>query len=545
VPRLDNLPGLIDLIKTIEEFDLDEITSAVRVVGGDGPGRAGLRLPTVLEMRAVGCLRGRTRALDRADLQVAEGHLHLLIGERGAGKTTVLELLAGLAQPDRGQVLVRNWPTLVDSPGAALELGIGFAGEQPPLVGSFSVAESVVLGAEPGRAGHFARRRAHRQVAELARRLGVALEPRARLRNLGLGERRLVEVLALGWRGEEVLLLDEPTTAVEPGEATQLLSALDNLRSLGRTLLVASRSPGALLEIADRITVLRDGTTVATLPGSGGGREHAAALLAEARRPATTARPATASAGEAVLQVKGLWVTEGSKEPVAGVDLDVHQGEIHGVVDTAGRGPLELAEAVAGLRSPDGGRVYLGNEDIARLSVRARRALGLAYLPPADGPDGLVGSMRLWENAALGPHRRGRRRPPWLLSRRALGALAAERAASVGVAAHPRLHAHLLSRAERQLLALARELGASPSVLVVACPTRGLGRGAAEQVWARLRAARDGGVAVLLATADPEELLALADRVTVMAGGKVAGELDGRWLSESELGRALAGEAGR
>src|SRR6266545_1455854 len=304
-------------------------------------------------MRGVGW-RGadRTSALQRVDLQVVAGHLHLLIGERGAGKTRVLELLAGLAQPDRGQLLVRNWPSRIESPGAALELDIGFAVEDPSLVESFSVAESVVLGAEPGRAGHLARRRARKQVAELAGRLGVSLDPCARMRRLGLGERRLVEMLALAWRGVGVLLLDEPTSGVGPEEAARLLSALDNLRSPGRTLLVASRSPGQLLEIADRITLLRDGSTIATLPGSQ--RERAAALLADARRPAVVARPGTVPADEAVLQVRSLWVTEGGQELVTDVDLDVHRGEVHGLVGRSGRGPLEVAEALAGLRSSEG-----------------------------------------------------------------------------------------------------------------------------------------------------------------------------------------------
>ncbi len=498
----------------------------------------------MVELRGVGCRHGHTRALERADLQVTEGDLHLVIGERGAGKTTLLELLAGLAQPDRGQLLVRNWPTRIESPGAALELDIGYAVEDPPLVERFSVAESVVLGAEPGRGGHLARRRARKRVADLAGRLGVTLDPRAPVRRLGLGERRLVELLALAWRGVGVLLLDEPTTGMEPGEAAQLRSALDNLRAPGRTLLVASRAPGELLAIADRITVLRDGVTVATLPGGDGGRERAAALLAEARRPAIVARPRIPPAGKAVLQVKGFWVTEGGQELVADADLDVHEGEVHGVVDGSGRGPLELAKALAGLRPFDGGRVYLINEDIALTSVRDRRALGLSYLPPADGPDALIGSLRLWESAALSPHPRGRLGRLGLLPRRALAAVAAEQAASVGVAAHPRLHGRLLSRGERQLLALARALSGPPLALVAACPTRGLGRREAERVWARLRAAKDAGVAVLLVTADPDELLALADRVTVMAAGKVAEELDGRWLSESELGRAFEAVAG-
>jgi general nucleoside transport system ATP-binding protein len=522
---------------------VEETTRAVRVIGGSEPGRPGLRRATALELRAVGCRRGRTRALERVDLQVTQGDLHLLTGERGAGKTTVLELLAGMAQPDRGQLLVRNWPTRIESPAAALELDIGYAVDEPPSLGRLTVAESVVLGAEPGRAGHLARGRARKQVAELAGRLGVQLDPRLRVRRLSLGERRLVELLALAWRGVGVLLLDEPTTGVEPAAAARLLSAMERLRSPGRTLLVASRAPGPLLEIADRITVLRDGATVQTVPGGRSGRERAAALLARPRRPAAT-RPKAAPGGEAVLQVKGLWVTRDGEELVAGADLNVREGEIHGVVDRSGRCPLELAEAVAGLRPLDGGRVYLVNEDVARAGVRARRALGLAWLPPAGGPDALIGSLRLWENAALGQHPAGRARPLGLLSRRALAAVAAEQAASAGVAANPRRPARLLSREQRQLLALARELGQGTLALVAACPTRGLGRRAAERVWARLRAARDRGVAVLLATADHEELLALADRVTVLAGGKVAATLDGRSLSEADLVGTLDTAAG-
>jgi len=518
---------------------LEEISRTVRVIGGAGPEQPGPRLPTVLELRAVGCRRSPDRALERVDLQVAQGDLHLVTGERGSGKSTVLELLAGLAWPDRGELVVRGWPTRIDAPGVALDLGIGYVAEEPALVERFTAAESVVLGAEPGRGGHLARRRAAKQVAALAAWLGVPIEPRARVRQLGLGVRRLVEVLALAWRGAEVLLLDEPTAGLGPGETDRVLTALDNLRSIGRTLLVASRSPGELLDLADCVTVLREGRSAATVTAGKAGRQRAAELLAEARHPVTVTWPAGTTVGEVVLQVKGLWVTEGSEEPVAGVDLDVRQAEIHGLVDTAGRGPLALAETLGGLRLPDGGRVYLGNEDVTRASVHVRRRFGLGYLPPADEPGGLVGSLSLQENTALGPHRRGLLRPPGLPSRRALAALAAERAASVGVAARPRTLACQLSRGERQLLTLARELGGPPAALVAACPTRGLGNGAAERVWRRLRAARDAGVAVLLVTADPEEVLALADRVTVMAGGRVAAELDGRWLSESELIRAL------
>jgi simple sugar transport system ATP-binding protein len=525
---------------------MEEITGAVRVLGEAEQERSAARPPTVLELCDAGCARGPDRALERVDLRVGEGDMHLLVGERGAGKSTVLELFAGLAWPDRGQLLVRNWPTRICGPGDALDLGIGYVPEEPARLERLTIAERVVLGSEPGRCGHLDRRRAVRQVRELASRLGIAIEPRARARELSLADRRLVEVLALARRGVEVLLLDEPTSGLGSGDTARLLAALDGLRSIGRCLLIASRSPGALLDLADRITVLRQGSSVATMPASGDGRRRAAGLVREARRPLAGQRPA-ASVGETVLQIKGLWVAEPRKEPATGVDLEVHRGEVHGVIDTTGQGALALAESVAGLRHHDGGHVYLGDDDLERLSAHGRRALGLGYLPPPDEPGGLVGSLRLWENTALGPHRRGGLRPPRPAPRRALVAITADHAARMGVDADPSTLAGRLTRGERQLMALARELDGRVAVLdgrvavlVAACPTRGLDRRQAELVWARLREARDAGAAVLLATTDTEELLATADRVTVMAGWRVAGELDGCWLCESELARAMA-----
>jgi general nucleoside transport system ATP-binding protein len=517
---------------------LEEITGAVGLVGAE-PEQTGPRLPTILELRDTGCTRGADRALERVDLRVAGGDMHLLVGERGAGKSTVLDLFAGLARPDRGQLLVRNWPTRIEGPRDALQLAIGHVAEQPALVDGFTIAESVVLGFEPGRYGLLARRSAARRVTELAYRLGVPLAVDTRVGDLELGDRRLVEVLALAWRRVEVLLVDDPTAGLGSRGTARMLTALDSLRSMGRCLLIASRSPGELLDLADVVTVLRQGSSVATMVAGGVGRRRIARIVSEARQPLQVERLAP-SLGEATLQVKGLWVADRHNEPVAGIDLEVHKGEIHGLIDTTGHGALMIAEALVGLRRHDGGRVYLGNDDLTRMDVRGRRAHGLGYLPPPDEPGGLVGSLRLWENTALGPHRRGGLRPPGPARRRALVAVTAEHAARMDVDAHPGVLASKLTRGERQLMALAREMDRPPGVLVAACPTRGLGRRQAELVRARLREARDAGAGVLLATADTEELLATADRVTIMADGRIAAELDGRWLSESELQRAVA-----
>ena len=334
---------------------MEEITRAARVPGGAAAERPARRLPTVLELRDAACERGPDRALEQVDLEVAEGELHLLVGERGAGKTTVLELFAGLARPSRGQLLVRDWPTWLDGPGDALELAIGHVAEQPASPDHLTVAETVVLGSEPGHCGHLARRRAARLVAEHAARLGVTVEPRARMGDLGVGERRLVGVLALAWRDVEVLLLDEPTTGLGSGETARMLAALEGLRSRGRCVVIASRAPGELLDLADGITVLRQGRSVGTLAG-GGSRRRIAELAGEASWPRQPARPPR-PVGHVTLRVTGLRTGGGRAEPVAGLDLDVRGGEIHGLIDATGNGAVAVAEVVAGLRRRDGGRV--------------------------------------------------------------------------------------------------------------------------------------------------------------------------------------------
>jgi ABC-type uncharacterized transport system ATPase subunit len=489
--------------------------------------------PAAVELRGISRRYGRALALDRVDLELARGELHLLAGGRGAGKSALLRLLAGVERPDGGQILVDGEPRRIDSPRAALRLGIGALLERPALAGALTVAESVVLGAEPGRL-LLRRRRAAARVAELGERLGLALDPAARVGALDLAERRQVELLALEHRGARVLLLDDWLAGLNGDRAAELLAVLARLRADGRTMLLAARPDGAAAELADRVTRLEDGR-LAGPPAAGTG----------GTAPPRPARPPRGQPrGEPLLQIKGLWVADRGREPVAGADLSVRQGEIYGLAGAAGAGQAALLAALVGRCRTEAGRIYLGDDDVTGASVGARRQLGLAYLPAPYQAGGLLGALTLWENAALGQQRR-----PWccrrgLLDRRALRAAAVEQAAGAGVGApDPRVPGWRLTRGERQRLVLARELAVRPALLVAARPTHGLDRASAALLWQRLRQAAGAGLAVLLWSTDPEELLAVADRVGVMAGGRIAAELADPGLDAAELARAVADPA--
>jgi general nucleoside transport system ATP-binding protein len=476
--------------------------------------------PPLVELCGISRRHGRALVLDRVDLELAPGELHVLVGGRGAGKSTLLRLLAGLERPDSGQILVRGESRRIDSPRAALRLGIGALLERPAVSETLTVAESVVLGAEPGRV-LFGRRGAAERVAALGGQLGLTLDPHIRVSALTRYERRQVELLALVHRGTSVFLVDDWFVGLNEDRAEKLLAALAKLRTSGCSALVAARPDGPLLELADRVTGLEDG--------------HPASDSTPGRSRSSPVR------GEPLLQVKGLWVADQGEEQVVGADLGARQGEIYGLTGAAGEGQAALIAAVVGLCRAETGRIYLGDEDVTGAGVAARRQLGLAYLPSPGEPGGLIGRLTLWENAALGQQGR-----PWcsrhgLVDRRALRTAAAEQAAAVAVRVPgPGLRAWQLAPGERQRLVLARGLARRPTLLVAARPTHGLDRTSTALLWRRLREEARAGLTVLLWSTDPEEVVALADRVGVMAGGRIVAELGTANLSASDLARALA-----
>jgi general nucleoside transport system ATP-binding protein len=511
----------------------------------DAPAQAG-RGPDGASPLAVEC-RGITRryagviANDHVDFKVREGEVHALVGENGAGKSTLMKMVYGLEQPDEGEILVRGKPEKIDSPRKAIALRIGMVHQHFMLVDAFTVAENVVLGAEPANGGRLDLDEANREVAELARGFGTNLDPAARVETLAVGQQQRVEILKLLYRRADILILDEPTAVLVPQEVEELFQAIRSLSQHGKTIIFIAHSLEEVLAVADRITVLRDGKVIGTVVAADTTEEEVAEMMVG--RPVLLERVhGQTPSGGPVLEVEDLRVLAGAREQLAGANLTVRRSEIYGLAGIEGNGQAELVEALVGLRHPDGGSIRLGGQDVTRATVRDRRELGLSYIPEDRHARAVVLPMTLWENSVLGQQER---RPfSWrgLLNPKAIRARAADLVRTFRVKA-PSIAApaYALSGGNQQKLVLAREFASGPKLLIAAYPTRGLDIGATEFVWKQLVAARDAGLAVLLISANLEEILALADRVGVIYDGRITAELDGSKATMNELGLFMTG----
>jgi len=516
------------------------VTTEATEVAGGGPDEARHRQLAV-EFRGVTRRYAGVVANDQVDFQVAEGEIHALVGENGAGKSTLMKMLYGLEQPDEGEILVRGQPERIDSPRRAIALRIGMVHQHFMLVDDFTVAEDVVLGSEPSHGGRLDLDEAERRVGELARGFGTPLDPHARVEDLTVGQEQRVEILKLLYRGADILILDEPTAVLVPQEVEELFDNLRQLKAQGKTIIFIAHSLDEVLQVADRITVLRDGKVIGTVNAAGTTSEQVAEMMVG--RPVLLRRvEGTEPSGEPMLQVKDLRVVVGGKERVAGLDLDVRRSEIYGLAGVEGNGQAELVEALVGLRRPDTGRIYLGDDELTTADVRTRRQHGLAYIPEDRQARGMVLQMLVTENSVLGQHER----QPF--SRRGLLDLGAIRKRAVELVRNFRVKApsvlapaYALSGGNQQKLVLGREFASKPKLLIAAHPTRGLDIGATEFVWRELVLARDAGVAVLLISANLEEILALADRVGVIHDGRLVVQLPGSEATMSELGLYMTG----
>ena len=493
-------------------------------------------------------LRGITKrfpgvvANDDIDFDLRRGEIHALLGENGAGKSTLMNILYGLYGADAGEILLAGERLELGSPKAAIEHGIGMVHQHFMLVPVLSVAENIVLAVEPRHAGVLLdRAAAHRRVADLSARHGLVVDPDARVAELTVGQQQRVEILKALYRGADILVLDEPTAVLTPQEAQELFEILRALRAEGASIVFISHKLNEVLEIADRITVLRRGRVVDTIPATGATDESLArmmvgreVLLRLEKRPAEPAAP--------LLQVERLEVADDRGLPaVDDVTFEVRAGEIVGLAGVDANGQRELVEAIAGLRPVRGGRIVVAGRDLTRATVRERLERGLALVPEDRHRRGLVLPFSLAENLALRDYRRPPSSRHGVLDLRAIlrraGRLLREFDVRGGTAS---TRADALSGGNQQKLVLARELAGEPVVLVAAQPTRGLDVGAIEFVHRRLVAQRDAGRAVLLVSLDLDEILSLADRILVVYEGAIVGEYPPT-ASESELGLAMAG----
>jgi len=510
-----------------------------------GAGHAGASPVLAVSMRGITKRFPGVVANEDVDFEAEAGEVHALLGENGAGKTTLSNVLTGLYRPDEGEIEVFGERVRFEAPRDAIAAGISMVHQHFRLVAPFTVAENVVLGDQrvEGRSFVVHPRAIERRVSELGERYGLDVDPRAKIWQLSVGEQQRVEILKALYREARILIMDEPTAVLTPQEAERLFETLRAMAGEGRTVIFISHKLHEVLAVASRVTVLRGGRNVETVPTAGATPRSLAALMVgrdvvEAHR-VERARPA----GEVVVALEDVSVA-GDRGGVAvkGVSLEIRAGEIVGVAGVAGNGQRELAEAVTGLRALLRGVVRVDGRELHSGDPRAAIAAGVAYVPEDRLGTGLAPSLSIAQNVALKRYRDApvSRGPIILLRRMRELALSLIKRYDVK-APGPETPARNLSGGNLQKLVLGREFEGEPHVLIAAQPTRGLDVGAIETVHGYLREAASRGVAVLMVSEDLDELMALSDRILVMYEGEIAGEVDPETVSVAEIGLLMAG----
>jgi general nucleoside transport system ATP-binding protein len=496
-----------------------------------------------LELQGITKRFGSLAANDHIDLAIEPGQIHGLLGENGAGKTTLMNVLYGLLHPDEGEILIDGQPVVFRSPGDAIKAGVGMVHQHFMLVPVFTVAENVTLGVERTRGpGLLDRRRARRDVRELSERYGLNVNPDAYVEDLPVGTQQRVEIVKALLREASVLILDEPTSVLTPGETEDLFRVIRELKAGGRSIVFISHKLKEVQAIADTITVIRRGRVVGERPPTATDAELAALMVGRPVELKVSKGPARP--GEAVLGVRGLTATDDhGNAALSDVSFQVRAGEILGVAGVQGNGQTELCEALMGLRPVVAGSVLLDGKDLTHTPARDRLRAGIGYVPEDRQEDGLVPDFSVAENLVLDVYDR----PPFAsgvaLNLDAIGANAKSLVAEYDVrTTSTERPVGTLSGGNQQKVILAREMSRDVRLLLASQPTRGLDVGSIEFVHRRIVEERDRGVAVLIVSSELDEIYALADRIAVMYEGRIVAFRPPS-VPVGELGLLMAGAA--
>jgi simple sugar transport system ATP-binding protein len=487
-----------------------------------------------LEMREITKVYPGVVANDHITIDVRPGEIHALLGENGAGKTTLMNVLYGLARPSEGQILLDGHPVEIANPADAIRRGITMVHQHFMLVPVLTVAENVVLGAETMANPVFVdRREANRRIAELASRFGFDLDPNEKVGNLSVGQQQRVEILKALYREAKILVLDEPTAVLTPQETEQIFVLLRRLAADGRSIIFISHKLYEVLEIADRITVIRRGRVIGERKPGETTEEDLAELMVGREVELTVDRGASHAAGP-MLRMENMRVLgDRGREIIAGLDLEIRAGEILGIAGVAGNGQDELVQALIGLRPFAGGKATLDGRDVTACSPRQMNEAGVGYVPGDRHRYGMISAFPIYY------------RPPF-----ANGLLRND--AAILKAAHEKAErfdirttdvsatAGTLSGGNQQKLVVAREFDRPLKLLVLDQPTRGLDVGSIEFIHHQILAQRDAGTAVLLVSAELDEVMEMSDRIAVMYRGRIVATLDGRTADKSEVGLLMA-----
>lgn len=483
-----------------------------------------------------------TLAVDDVNFEVEQGEVHALVGENGAGKTTLMNILYGLIPPDSGEIMVQGKPARIAHPDDALRLGIGMVHQHFKLVPSFTIAENIMLGIEPNRAGFIDNQAEAEQVRQLAESFGLPVDPNLPVQDASVGVQQRVEILKTLQRDARVLILDEPTAVLTPQEVRELYTVIRRLASEGRAIILITHKLPEVKAVADRLTVMRRGRVVGKNDVKNVTINEIASMMVGREVILNVDKP-PAQPGEVVLNVENLLVADNSGLPaVHGLSLHVRAGEILGIAGVSGNGQTELVEAISGIRPIDAGKVTLLGRDITHETVRDRRDTGLAHIPEDRMTTGLNLRANLDENVIITRYDDPAYSERGFLKRRSIQAFARQlvemfriKSAQVG------REIRTLSGGNLQKIVIGRELSGEPKLIIANQPTRGVDVGSIEFVHQTLVEARDQGAAVLLVSVELDEIFALSDRIAVIYEGRITAEFEAGSVNEEALGIAMAG----
>ena len=481
------------------------------------------------------------RAIDGADFTVEQGEIHSLLGENGAGKSTLMKILYGMTTPTAGEVRVFGKPVAITRPAQAIALGIGMVHQHFMLTPVMTVAENVVIGSEPVRGVFFDRKKAEAQVAAMIDEYNFHISATAKVETLSVGEQQRVEILKALYRGADLLILDEPTAVLTPQEVEDLFRVMRQLKAAGKSIIIITHKLKETMEIADRVSVLRQGKMIESgVPVAGTTMKELAQMMVGRDVELSVTRRAE-QVGEENFSVRGLSLTERGVPILRDVCLSLRKGEILGIAGIEGNGQTELIEVLTGLRRPDHMELFKDGKPLSG-NAAAFLSAGVGHVPEDRMTRGLVLEMSIEDNLILGYHRRPAFARRGLRLASAIRKFAEQERTEFAIKApNVQERCSALSGGNQQKVVIARVFSENPDVIIVAQPTRGVDVGAMEYIHHRLLDLRDSGKSILLISADLDEVRSLSDRLAVIYGGRIVAEGKPDTWSDMEIGLLMTG----